>query len=395
MTEKELDEYNKEKFLKIFKKAIRKSKFYRELYSKYNIDINTINSLKDIEKMPIIDKKMIKESGRQVLTIPRFLVWKGYTSGTTGFPLTVYADYLSVLKEQAYQYVFRKNRGYTYGDRLVSLRGNLDRNLLKLKVHISNTLYLSSFKINKDTINTYLNEIRLFKPLAIEGYPSSLYNLCFLLKEINQKLFVSKCFTSSETLFDFQRELIEEYLNTEIYDYYGNAERTISLAECMDHRGYFNQPGYSINEYKENYIITTSLINSSFPFIRYKVDDVMSMTKNPSFDNSELCIVDAIEGRLGDTIVAKDETFFSRSSLLFKNLNHIKIAQIVQYEKGTIQINIVPDGEFTKDDESKLIENVNQRIGLGNIDLAISIIDDSGIIYTNRNKFRQIVQMLH
>jgi phenylacetate-CoA ligase len=337
---------------------------------------------------------MVKENVNSIVTVPRFFVWKAQTSGTTGFPLTVYVDYFSILKEQAYQYVLRKNRGFKYGDRLVSLRGHLGHDLIKMKVHISNTLYLSSFQINEDTVNTYISEIRNFNPRAIEGYPSSLYNLCFLLKKINQKIVIPKCFTSSETLFDFQRKLIEEYLNTEIYDYYGNAERTVSLAECVDHRGYFSQPGYSVNEFMDDCVITTSLINTSFPLIRYKVDDIVSLTQKPSFWDFELCIVDSIDGRIGDTIVTKNGTFFSRSSLLFKNMEHIKVAQIIQRTKGEMQINIVPDGEFLERDKMKLIDNVYHRIGIDNIDLTICLVDDSRVIYTKRNKFKQIVSLI-
>jgi phenylacetate-CoA ligase len=393
LPESKLFEYNEKKFLKIFKKAIKKSRFYKKLYSDHNIDIDDIKSIKDIEKLPIIDRKIVKENGAMMLTVPRCFVWSGHTSGTTGFPLTVYADYFSILKEQAYQYVLRKNRGFKYGDRLVSLRGHLGHDLLKMRVHISNTLYLSSFQINEDTIHTYLNKIRNFNPIAIEGYPSFLYNLCFLLRKIDRKIFIPRCFTSSETLFDFQRELIKEYLNTEIYDYYGNTERTISLVECMDHRGYFSQPGYSINEFRNDCIVTTSLINASFPLIRYKVDDVVSITKNLSFSDSELCIVDSIEGRTGDTIIAKDGSFFSRSNYLFKNMDRIKIAQIIQHTKGEMRINIVPDGEFSESDRKKLTDNVHHWVGIDNMDFTICLVDDSEIIYTKRNKFRQIVSM--
>jgi phenylacetate-CoA ligase len=394
MTEKDLYEYSEKRFIKIFKKAIGKSEFYKKLYSENNIDLNAIKSVKDIGKLPIVDKEMITENAKSLLTMPRVFSFQAHTSGTTGTPLTVYHDYFSILREQAYQYIFRRNRGFKYGDRLVSLRGHLGHNLLKMKVHISNTLYFSSYQINKNTIDTYFDEIKTFNPVAIEGYPSSLYNMCFLLKESNRKLSIPKCFTSSETLFDFQRKLIEEYLNTEIYDYYGNTERSISLAECGDHRGYFSQPGYSINEFMDDHIITTSLINSSFPLIRYKVNDIVSLTDTPSLKESELCIVDSIDGRFDDTIIAKDGSLITRLGFLFKNLSHIKFAQIIQNKKGQIELNIVPDGEFAETERKKLINNINQRIGLDNIDLNISIVSAAKIIYTKRNKFRLVVSTI-
>jgi phenylacetate-CoA ligase len=383
--------YKEERFLEIFKKAITKSEFYKKLYKDNGITINDIQSISDISKLPIIDKKMVNANPQLLLTVPKFLASRSITGGTTGAPLTVYNDYFAILREQAYHYIFRNRRGFKYGNRLVSLRGHLGPNLLKLKIPVSNTLYLSCEQINAQTIERYYQEILSFQPVAIEGYPSTLYNICCLFKDKNLKLTIPKCFTSSESLFDFQRKMIEEILNTEIYDYYGATERTISLAECIDHRGYFSQPGYSINEFRDDCIITTSLINSSFPLIRYKVDDIVSLTESLTFIDSELCIINSIDGRVSDNIITKDGSYIGRSNLIFKGINHIKLAQVVQTEKGIIAINIVPDGDFSEKEKSKIIAHIDERIGLDNIEFTISIVDDSQIIYTQSNKFRQVV----
>lgn len=39
--------------------------------------------------------------------------------------------------------------------------------------------------------------------------------------------------TSSETLHDYQRALIEKVFNTQIYDHYGTTERTIRLENLL------------------------------------------------------------------------------------------------------------------------------------------------------------------
>jgi len=395
LSDQELHDECEVKFLKIFRKAINKSPFYKKLYAEHGISINDVKSINDISNLPVIDKNMIRQDSVQLLTVSKRFMSKSNTSGTTGSPLTIYNDYFSILREQAYLYVYRKRRGFTYGDKLVSLRGNLGRDLSKLVVDISKTLYLSSYQINQNTVKKYYDEILAFAPIAIEGFPSSLYNFCCLLKENGWKLSIPKCFTSSETLFDFQRKMIEKTLNTELYDYYGNKERTISLAECFDHSGYFSQPGYSINEFQTDCVITTSLINSSFPLIRYKVDDVVILNSVPSVANSELCEVKSIEGRSDDKIIAKDGSMIGLLANLFHGIGNLKLAQIVQKERGAIQINIVPDGIFSEPERIKLIKNIDYRIGLDNIDFSIDIIDDSKIIYTQRNKFKLMVSLLN
>ena len=76
----------------------------------------------------------------------------------------------------------------------------------------------------------------MFRPIAIEGYPSSLYSLALFLKDAELELNIPITFTSSETLLDYQRDLIEERLGTEIHDRYGMTERTIFLVESHNCR---------------------------------------------------------------------------------------------------------------------------------------------------------------
>ena len=395
LSQKERYIASEDKFLQIFRKAITKSPFYKKLYAEHGISINDIKGIADLSKLPVIDRQMVNQDPTQLLTVPKMFLSKSHTSGSTGAPLTVYNDYFAVLRERAYHYVFRKRRGFTYRkNKLASFRGDIKRDLLKLKIDSANVLFLSCYQINQGTIKKYYDELVSFAPDAIEGFPSSLYNLCFLFKTNGWKLSIPKCFTSSETLLDYERNLIEETLNTEIYDHYGNTERTIALDECMDHRGYFSQQGYSINEFQDDCVITTSLINSSFPLIRYKVPDVISTISEPSFSDSELCVVKSIDGRIEDNIIAKDGSKLGIVYHLLEGVHHMKLTQFVQKEIGRLEINIVPDGNFSVLDKTKLLKNIDLHIGLNNMDCSINIVDDSKIIYTHRNKFRQIVSLL-
>ena len=116
-----------------------------------------------------------------------------------------------------------------------------------------------------------------------------LYTLALLLSDAGLKLEIPVAFTSSETLLPYQREKIEQQFNTQIFDLYGMTERTISLMEAYNHQGYYEMPGFSINEYLEDGEICTSLINESFPMIRYKSNDVMEMMETTE-DNPQIVV---------------------------------------------------------------------------------------------------------
>ncbi|MBR6938453.1 MAG: phenylacetate--CoA ligase family protein [Prevotella sp.] len=391
----DLRDRNEKLFLKLFHLAYTKSPFYNQLYQKAGIQLEDIQKLEDIKKLPIITKDLIREKPESLLTCKKWRLISNHTSGTTGTPLTIYENWALIWKARAYYAYYRKLCGFTYGEPLVSLRGSLSKKNISMYLHISNTLFLSSYNINEKTIKQYWEKIEAHKPKAIEGYPSTLYNLAIHIKDQGLRCNIPLCFTSSETLFDYQRELIQQVFNTQIYDHYGLTERSIALCENFDHNGYFEQPGYSINEYLKEGVITTSLINSAFPLIRYKINDIIDVEDNYDMAfSSKRTIINSIKGRSNQYLIGKDGTRYSGGlTYIIKELDNIKNAQLVQREKGKLDINIVSDKELTTEQLNRLHRFLNERIGDNNMDFTINRINENQLIYTNNNKYNFIVSL--
>lgn len=357
---------------------------------------NDIKRLSDISKLPILSKDMLKLHGEELLTTNKRWLIKGHTSGTTGTPLTVYENWTSIWWEQAYIYCYRKRCGFTYGEPLVSLRGSLSRNEVSMKVHVSNTLFLSSSNINADTAEKYHQLIERHHPKAIEGFPSSLYSLALVMKDKGLECHIPLTFTSSENLFDYQHQLIEEVFHTEIFDHYGTTERTISLEEAFDHDGYFESPGYGIEEYHDGYIISTSLINSAFPLIRYKQDDRI-LLKDTITPTAEGFIpangIMRVDGRAIAYIVGKDGTHYSDSTLtfVFKEVSGVRYAQFVQNKPGETDLNIVPDSTFSDDNKKQILRLMNNMVGLNNMTVRINLINESELLLSRRGKLALVI----
>lgn len=390
MSHDELQERNERIFLNIFRKAYTKSSFYHKLYTEAGIKLEDIKCLGDISKLPVVTKDMILHQSDALLTTSKWKLLKNRTSGTTGTPLTVFEDWKSIWREQAYFYCYRKRCGYTYGQPLVSLRGNLGKKDTMMYVHISNTLYLSSYNINEQAVWAYYKGIEKRSPRAIEGYPSSLYNLALLLKDKGLYCNIPVCFTSSENLLDFQRQLIEERFHTKIFDHYGTTERTIRISESIKHDGYFEDPGYSINEYLKDRVISTSLINSAFPLIRYQSSDVVILKENTK---DERVSIDRIQGRSGNCIKGKDGSIYNNAALTFilTYSHNIRYAQFIQKKNGKVLLNIVPEAVFSSQNLDELKQMIDLKIGLSNLELEINLIKEQDLIYTTRNKYSYII----
>ncbi len=147
--------------------------------------------------------------------------------------LTVFQDWASVWREQAYFVCYRKRCGYNYGEPMVSLRGNLGRSDISLKVHVNNTLFLSSYNINEHTAITYYQLIQQHHAKAMKDIQVHFIILALVLHDKGLECHIPVAFTSSETLHDYQRILIEKVFNTQIYDHYGTTERTIRLENLL------------------------------------------------------------------------------------------------------------------------------------------------------------------
>ncbi len=385
-------EIQNEKFLEVFRHAIKHSKFYKKLYTKYDISEENIKSIHDITKLPVLTKSDIKDHIDEIYTGSKFSKVKGYTSGTSGSPLMVYRTYASVLEENAYIWAHRHHFGYRPGMKTVSLRGDLDRNKMISFDKFSNTLYLSSYNISEKNAAWYFDKIQSFAPYAILAYPSSLDNLANLFRAVNIELQIPYTFTSSETLYENQRTKIEAVFNTKIYDWYGNAERTIAIEQRQNYE-YYELPLYSFNEFKENATITTGLINANFPLIRYQVTDAIKHTAfDTDLDKSRFRI-EEIQGRNDDVLLLPDGTKIGRLGFELNKVKNIDYAQFVQTDKEKFVLNLVVTNNFTADDEKRIVKNLEHRIG-NSMPYEIKKIKKEDIILSKSGKFKLVVNQI-
>lgn len=387
LTLSEYDALESEMLSYHIKNAYKKSVFYKELYDKHGVNIGQIQTKDDLGKLPTIRKEDIK--GRiDDLYIGNRFKYTSYTSGTSGSPLKVYYDLNCILNEAAYNEIFRNHAGHYFGQRVVSLRGALDGSCMEHYDKHNKILYLSSYHIKQDNAKWYYQKILEFKPNCILAYPSSLESLAIIFKETNHEVSIPFAFTSSETLYPHQQELIETVLNTRIFDRYGNAERTISLVQIR-HKGLYEFPAlYSVNEFLlEDEIATTNLINPNFPLIRYLVNDIINFNENQQ--------VTSMGGRVDDVIITPDGLRIGSAamSLAFKLSPNLLMAQIVQVSLNKICVNIVVNNNFSEKDRIFLKSKIRQKVG-DEILIEIVKVNPQEIQKSPKNKYKLIINNL-
>ena len=371
--------------MKMIRFAVGKSPFYARLYEKINLK----GSFEDVyNQLPVITKADIRSNEMDIVTDPVSMVKKAHTSGTSGSPLAIFRSAGSILKENAYVWQYRISNGVNPGDRVISMRGVLDNNKLDYYNKAENALYLSSYLLSSGNIRKYAQLIKKFKPKAIFAFPSSLFTLSNLLEQAQLHVKVPVLFTSSETLYPFQREKIEQVLQAKIYDLYGTAERTAMLQQCF-HGNYHKPPKYSLTDFKESGVLTTGFINKAFPLIKYQIDDTFRLMDHPCACGKGVGIA-AVEGRVDDAVILEDGTRIGRLGVAFQGIPNLRFAQIIQDNKETINVNIVTTSGFGNNDEQLLEKKLRKRLN-GSIRIRFNKVAENDIIKTRSGKFKLVI----
>lgn len=385
MDPSELRKLEEKEAMKMIRFAAENSPFYKKLYSR----ISMKGSLSEVyPKLPVITKADIRTNESTIITDPVNLLKKAHTSGTSGSPLNIYRSAGAILKENAYVWQYRISKGLNLGDPFVSMRGVLDNKTLHYYNKAENTLYLSSYLLNKANIKKYADLLTEFKPKAIFAFPSSLFTLSNLLEEAGLHVEVPLLFTSSETLYPFQREKIENTLNARIFDRYSTAERTILLQECK-YGNYHAAPKYGLSDFIEKGVITTAFINKAFPLIKYQIDDSFRHMDKPC-ECGKGTGISSIEGRVDDVVLLEDGTRIGRLGVAFQGIPHLRYAQIIQENTRSIKVNIVTAPDFKKPEQDLLEKKLRQRLN-NSLVISFNKVKECDIIKTHSGKFKLVV----
>lgn len=386
--------------------------YYQALFKRTGFNASKIQSLEDLSRLPVLERETLKNSPEDLVSRhrPNGRLVAGHTSGTTGSPIVVYYDANMITMNYAAmdrQYRWAGLRLGGNGDRIAVVRGNVivplrqrrppywrfNRNL--------NQLLFSSFHLSPDNLVGYLDALRHFQPAAIDGYPSSLYVLARFLIARSERLPLRAAITSSETLYDFQREAIEEAFGCRVFDYYAAAERVIFTTECDRHSGHHLCEEYGITEVLDDdgrpvkdgadgYLVGTTLHNFGMPLIRYRTTDRASVHSRRCACGRTLNMTSDVTTKAEDFLRLSDGRLIPPSVLThpFKPLTEVEGSQIIQTDLDRLVVKVVPGRGFGPRDEHHLKSELTARLGAG-MRIDVELVNE--LPRTKRGKFKWVV----
>ncbi len=361
--------------------------YYRRIFDERKLTPADVRTAADLGKLPLLTKADIRQhfDDLRSRTVPAARLKTGHTSGTTGTPLTVGYDDDTVWMTYA---VF--DRHYQWAgaslanrpDRIAVARGNVIVPLAQRRPpfwrmnRAQNQLMLSSFHLSKANLPAYFEALREFKPAVMDGYPSTLYVLAKYLQNRGETFPVRTVISSSETLYDFQRAVIEERFCCRMFDYYAAAERVVFSGECDKHEGHHVSMEYGLAEVvdesgrplppgTEGRLVGTSLHNMAMPLLRYVTSDWSAIEPRRCSCGRGLQLMADVTTKAEDLLTLADGRLISPSVLThpFKPLDCIEGSQIVQTARDAVEVRLIPGPAYTDAHTRHLVSELQSRLG--------------------------------
>lgn len=385
----DVEAYQDEHLRAVVAHAYETVPYYRRTFDERKLTPADVRSRDDLQKLPLLTRQDIRRHFDDLKSTarPGRSMRSGHTSGTTGTPLTVGYDRDTVWMTYAVfdrHYRWAGARMGRDGDRIAVARGNVIVPLSQRNGPFwrhnrqHRQLLLSSFHMSQQNLPAYFDALADYGPDVMDGYPSTLYVLASHLKSRGRTFPVKAAVTSSETLYDFQRQLIEERFECRVFDYYALAERVVFSGECDRHEGHHVSSEYGIAEVVDGSgervtdgvvgrLVGTSLHNLAMPLLRYVTNDMTALRAGACSCGRGLQLMDDVTTKAEDMLTLLDGRIISPSVLThpFKPLDCIEGSQIVQTAKDRVVIRIVAGPGYTLAHTQHLLTEFRARLGEG------------------------------
>jgi phenylacetate-CoA ligase len=388
--------------------------FYREGFRQAGIRPEDIRSLEDFAAMPLLEKDELRKDPQRFIADNAGRLAEVRTGGSAGMPMLFFAGRDNTAASKAN--VLRAWRwwGVEIGEPWVRFwghgasfapgwRGHWARWTRPLRNRLYNYRTFSAYDMSPERMGAYWRYIKQVRPRLLLGYASTLYVFARFLKERNYdahlpglKVVVS----TSEQLYDWQREQITRVFGCPVANEYGATEVGIIAYECPAGRLHLSDeaihaemlPLSQSGETNLGEIIITQLSNWGAPLIRYRTGDLAEGISQGCPCGSSLKVLEGLGGRVQDLFLAPDGRYVH--GLFFTHILEyvpgVKRFQIIQESLDHMRVRIVPDSSQPVD-EGFVSKRIRQHLG-SQVSISFEYTDD--IPLERSGKYRWVVSKL-
>ena len=362
----------------------------------------------DLSALPLQEKSELRRSADQFQRQDQnpLVKFPFQTSGTTGTPITAVFTLSELRNSMALREVRSANWAgvsfdeprATFSGRIVEPDPQEDTHIYRYN-HAEKQIYFSPFHLKPETAPRYVEAIWKHRPAWLTGYAVSYYLLAKYILE--QRLLIPELkavITTSEKLTPHMRETMQQAYGCQVYEEYSTVENALFASEC-EHGHLHVSPDVGIVEILQQdgspcppgevgEVVTTCLIRTYQPIIRFRLGDLAAWDPEPCPCGRQMPVIKEVVGRLEDIVTGPDGRQMVRFHGIFIDQPYVVEGQIIQEKIDEFTVRIVPAPGFSGSDVQDIIHRMQQRLGQ---DIHVTVEQVDKIPRTKAGKYRAVI----
>ena len=388
--------------------GVRTTAYYPRAFRDNGIEPAAIHGVADLQQLPFLTKEIVRGNLEDLKSAEAIHVHRFATGGSTGAPLIFYLGATRESSDVAARWRAEGWWGVGIGDPEFVIWGapaelKKQDHIRDLRDRFMRTRLLSAFEMNAATMSRYLDLMERSGCRRVFGYPSSIALLCEHARKQGRdlkKLGVKAVFVTAEYLWDHWRKTISEAFGCPVANGYGGRDSGFIAHECpqggmhitadrlaveiVSAEGRVLPPG-QLGE-----IVVTHFDTREMPLIRYRTGDMGVLAENPCPCGRTLPLLERVEGRKTDFVIAPDGRVLHGLSLIYilREIEGIEQFRITQKTLREFDIEIVTNAVYKVTSETRIRDGFMQRLRTA---VSIAIRYSPQIATSASGKYRYVI----
>lgn len=349
----EIKEFQEKKLRELLVYLSENSPYYKALFQKEGININDVNSIEDLQKIPVTSKTDLQQYNDDFFCVPMHkIIDYATTSGTLGSPVT-FGLTDEDLERLAYnEAISFACAGIKEGD-VVQLMTTMDRRFMAGLAYFLGLRKLKAgvIRVGAGIPELQWDSILKYKPKYLIAVPS------FLLKMIeyaehnnidynNSSIEGVVCIGESLRNQDFSPSILAEKITNKwkikLYSTYASTEMSTAFTECEAFSGGHHHPELIITEILDDNdnpvaegesgeLTITTLGVEGMPLLRFKTGDIVKL-------HPETCQCGRNTHRIGPVVGRKQHMIKYKGTTLYPPAMHDLLNYFEAIQNHVIEI---------------------------------------------------------
>ena len=385
--------------------------YYRELFQSLGFDPNKLSSIEQLQQLPLMGKPEIRANQDQLKADDAVGLARFNTGGSSGEPLIFYIGSKRVSHDVAAKWRATRWWDVDIGDPEIVVWGSpielgaQDR-VRQIRDKLFRTQLLPAFEMSEEKLDGFIATIQQVKPPMLFGYPSALAHIAGHAQKRGidlSNIGIRVAFVTSERLYDYQREKIEQVFGCPVANGYGGRDAGFIAHQCPEGSMHITSEdiiveivggdGQVLPMGESGEIVVTHLATRDFPFVRYRTGDVGILSDELCACGRGLPVLKEVQGRSTDFLIAQDGTVLHGLALIYilRDLPGIASFKITQESLDLTCVDIVRNDQYEMANEIAITEVFKQRLG---DDVEVKFNYCNEIKPESSGKFRYVVSRL-